>query len=309
MYDFIAIDFETAAIYMNSACSIGIACVSNFEIVDKKYFLIQPPDNKYDIHNTEIHGLTAADTESAPTFAGIWPEIHDLFGNCIVVAHNARFDMSVLYKCLQYYNIEAPDFQYIDSIAISNHEIDDKTIGKSLEVRANYFGIVLENHHNALSDAIACAEIVIKSVKNTNRKSLRTYCSSYRTRTMHLFSELKPMEKLPDSVKYKSIPKISDIHKTTSLDNSEHPFYKKNIVLTGELENLTRSSAMQKIVDVGGILKSTVSSSVHYLVVGKQNPSIVDQSGMSGKEKKAHDLIEKGIDIKIINEEEFLNLL
>ena len=40
MYDFIAIDFETATTDMNSACSLGLVCVDKFEIKDKKYFFI-----------------------------------------------------------------------------------------------------------------------------------------------------------------------------------------------------------------------------------------------------------------------------
>jgi len=45
------------------------------------------------------------------------------------------------------------------------------------------------------------------------------------------------------------------------------------------------------------------------LVVGVQDKSLVGDDGLSTKEEKAYKLIEKGYDIKIINEKEFLKLL
>lgn len=78
-YDFVAIDFETATPEMNSACAVGIVCVDNFEIVQKDYFLIQPPGNEYSPYNTEIHGLTSEDTKNAPQFDSIWNQIAYLF--------------------------------------------------------------------------------------------------------------------------------------------------------------------------------------------------------------------------------------
>lgn len=310
MYDFIAIDFETATNEMSSACSLGIACVDKFEIKQTYYFLIQPPENKYSAYNTEIHGIASSDTASSPTFAKIWDEIKPLFNDCIVVAHNVRFDLSVLKACLDLYQLSVDDFPYIDSIAVSNRVIKDKSYGQSLIDRAAYFNIPIENHHNALDDAIACAKIVIASVKTTNRKSLKTYCSSFRRRTTHSFSELKPMTKMPNRplIQKKDI-KISDFAPNESITNAEHPFYGKNVVLTGDLVTMTRAMAMQKIVDVGGILKSGVSSKTNYLIVGKQDLSVVGDDGLSSKERKAQELLQKGVPIIILNEKEFLEKL
>lgn len=309
MYDFIAIDFETATEDLNSACSLGIACVDNFEIVEKKYFLIQPPENKYNPLNSDIHGLHPSDTETAPTFDKVWNEISSLFnGDCIVVAHNVRFDLSVLKSCADTYSITIPDFKYIDSIAISNRVIHDNSYSKKLVDRAAYFNIPLGEHHNALSDAIMCAEIVIASVRTTNRKSLKTYCSSFRRKTTHLFSELKPMKSFPHAP-YQKTPKISELKPTQEITDDSNPLFGKNIVLTGDLESISRSAAMQKITDVGGIIKSTVTTKTDILIVGVQNPSVVGEDGLSSKERKAKELIEKGKNIKILNERDFLELI
>ena len=109
--------------------------------------------------------ITADDTISSPTFAEIWDEVKHLFNDCIVVAHNVRFDLSVLKACLDLYRLSVDDFSYIDRIAVSNRAIKDNHYGKFLVDRAAYFNIPIGNHHNALDDAIACAKIVIASVK------------------------------------------------------------------------------------------------------------------------------------------------
>lgn len=308
MYDFIAIDFETATEQMNSACSLGIACVNNFEIVDKKYFMIQPPNNIYNPYNSEIHGIFAKDTVNSPTFDIIWNEIKTLFQDCIVVAHNARFDMSVLKSCLDTYSITLPDFQYIDSIAISNRVIKDRAYSKTLVDRAAYFEIPIAEHHNALSDAITCAKIAIASVQTTNRKSLKTYCSSFRSRTTHLFSELKPMDSFPHSP-YHRRTKVTELTPSQEINDTSSPLYKKNVVITGDFTTLTRTALMQKITDVGGIVKSGVSSKTDFLIVGVQNPSVVGEDGLSTKERKAKELIEKGRNITILSEQELSELI
>ena len=90
--------------------------------------------------------------------------------------------------------------------------------------------------------------------------------------------------------------------------DSAHPLYGKSCVFTGELQKIERRTAMQKVLDVGGSVKSSVSSKTNYLIVGIQDKAIVGDDGLSAKEEKAYSLIEQGHDIKIINENEFLEL-
>jgi DNA polymerase III subunit epsilon len=88
-----------------------------------------------------------------------------------------------------------------------------------------------------------------------------------------------------------------------------NPFFQKNIVFTGELSTLERKEAMQQVVNSGGIIKSGVSSKTDFLIVGTQDKSLVGESGLSTKERKAYELMNKGKTIKILTEEEFIQLL
>lgn len=159
--DFVAIDFETATGYRDSACSVAVVEIKGGELVDSYYTLIQPPGNKYYFFNTKIHGITPADTEEALPFACIWEELVSHLAGRLVVAHNACFDMGVLAACLTRAGLTAPEFSYCDTVAISrrlwpelaNHKLD--TVGEFLKVDFH--------HHNALDDARACAAIPIRA--------------------------------------------------------------------------------------------------------------------------------------------------
>jgi DNA polymerase-3 subunit epsilon len=70
---FAAIDFETAI--RHHICSVGIVTFENGKIIDEYHALIQPPNNEYNWHNTQVHGITENDTKNVPNFDEIYPEI------------------------------------------------------------------------------------------------------------------------------------------------------------------------------------------------------------------------------------------
>lgn len=309
--DFIAIDFETANTNNYSACSLGMVFVENTEIIDSRYYLIKPPSLNFNSSNIAIHGIKPEDVENAPQFPSIWAEIKDFFlSGSLIVAHNAQFDMSVLFSCLEHYSLTKPEFKYLDSYSITRSVITDSTIN-SLKECVDFFGLSLDRHHNALEDSMACARICTESIIRCKAHSLPELLETHPTINAKFFSELNPslvFYKGNISSRFNKIV-ISEIAATTEPTDENHPFYGKNIVLTGELLSLERKDAMQALVDVGAILKSGVSTKTDFLIVGQQDKSIVGDDGLSGKEEKAYALIEKGINIKILNEDEFLQML
>jgi DNA polymerase-3 subunit epsilon len=155
--NFIAIDFETASRGRDSACSIGIVKVVNNEIVEKVVHLIQPPSREFLF--THIHGLTWDDVADAPTFGDLWPKLEPLFaGADFIAAHNASFDEGVLEALCERFGFQAPNLPYKCTVQMAR-----KTwalFPTKLSDVCRHLDIEL-NHHEALSDALACARIVI----------------------------------------------------------------------------------------------------------------------------------------------------
>ncbi len=156
---FTAIDFETATSF--HPCSVGIVTVENGVIVDEFVSLIKPPNNEYSPFTIQVHGIYPRDTINAKSFAQVFPEIKKRLQNRLVVAHNESFDRNVLAK----------------SMAINGFDYADLNIGARWECTVKIYkakGLkptklsdccrqmnIALNHHEALSDARACAKLFL----------------------------------------------------------------------------------------------------------------------------------------------------
>jgi len=142
------------------------------------------------------------------------------------------------------------------------------------------------------------------------RKSIQSYCKVYSSLPIKPFVDLKPQTylKIGSPSKFNKIV-ISEISATTDNFNINHPLFGKNIVFTGELKSLDRKIAMQKVVDLGAVVKSGVSAKTDFVVVGIQDKALVGASGISTKESKAYELKSKGHNIQVVNEQDFLKML
>ena len=79
--------------------------------------------------------------------------------------------------------------------------------------------------------------------------------------------------------------------------------------LTGTFNSGSKEDIEQKIIDKGGICSKGVSAKINYLIVGDGGSDAWKFGNYGGKVQKAMELKEKGKQIEIISEEEFLNHL
>jgi DNA polymerase-3 subunit epsilon len=154
---FVAIDFETADHGSDSACAVALVRVENLEIVERRVQLLRPP--RPQIVFSYIHGLTWEELEDAPTFADAWPKLAEMLdGADELAAHNAGFDREVLHTCCHFAGHPTPKLPFICSMQLARRtwgiyptKLPDVCRRLKLQL----------NHHDAASDAEACARIVI----------------------------------------------------------------------------------------------------------------------------------------------------
>lgn len=152
---FSAIDVETATWAPTSICQIGIVRVENGEITQQISQLIQPPKNEYYYKNIDVHGIKPSDTVDSPNFDQFWFQIKHLIEDQVFVAHNANFDVNCLRSTLAFYDIVQPDFEIRCTRIIYK---------RGLAYLSKKYKIPL-NHHDALSDANACARLYLMHLK------------------------------------------------------------------------------------------------------------------------------------------------
>ena len=162
MKDFAAIDFETANEYPSSICSVGVVVVRNGVIDEKYYSLVQPEPNYYKYSNSCVHGLTREDTDNARVFPFVWREIEPQILGLPLIAHNKSFDESCLKAAFRTYRMDYPDYKFFCTLAASRKVFGKLLPDHRLHTVSAHCGYYLENHHNALADAEACAYIALK---------------------------------------------------------------------------------------------------------------------------------------------------
>jgi len=149
---FTAIDFETAQGKRWSICQVGLVRVENGIIKDQLSVLVKPPTNYYWDRFIDIHGITPEMTACSPTFNKVWKQIEPFIKNQNVVAHNGfSFDFPCLNQTLEYYDMATPDYKGHCTYKIFRDNL--ASLCKEHKIPLN--------HHDALSDAMACAKLFL----------------------------------------------------------------------------------------------------------------------------------------------------
>jgi len=161
--NFLALDFETANYCRDSACALGLVRVENNVIVQQASFLIRPPYRSFVF--TDIHGITWEDVANQPDFRQHWRNIQPFFENIdFAVAHNASFDSNVLRACCTRHGIVPPEIDFKCTMRLCRRILG--LYPTNLPAVCRHFNIDLR-HHDALSDTLACAKIMMEIIKKT----------------------------------------------------------------------------------------------------------------------------------------------
>lgn len=277
--DFVAIDFETMTALHTSACAVGMVKVIDGEIVQQFYSIINPVRDEYTDKepNRRIHGISLETAQKANTFAELFEEIRRFIGRYPLVCHNKGADMSILKQTMEYYSLTGID----TSNAICTYQLT----GLSLSKCCKELGITLSNHHNALSDAEACARIYLELIGKPLINQGGCVSKGKETYSNREISK-EHRQKLDDN----------------QVTNRDTLFYNASVVITGTFEKFPERDALAaKIQSLGARITSSISKKTTHVVVG-------DNAGPK-KIDKIHQLQEEGVEIAIIRPHELEKIL
>lgn len=303
-YTYVALDVETANDFRGSICSIGLVKFRDGKIVDTFYSLINP-EEEFDDFNVFIHGIEPSDVIDSPTFPEIRQSMIDFIGSNIVVAHFAQFDMGALKDVYQKYELPFDDIHYICSYRLAKVALPSQLNYKLKELAKN-LNIEL-NHHNALSDAQASGLILNHIMTVNGFSDIESFLKEFRYNKTGLLGQYGFRRKKDIAYKENLIYHPTDEEKAKMDPN--HYFYGLYFCFTGKLERMTRKEANKAVALVGGIPEKGVTQHTNILVVGEQDWRVVGEDGMSNKMKKAQSLLEKGQNIEIMTENDFIKML
>ena len=176
MHPFVALDFETANASRDSACALGLVKIVEAEVVAQRHYLIRPPSSFFHWFNVEIHGITWEMVQDEPTIGQQWTTLSAFLADAhFLVAHNASFDRGVMRACCQRYGVTMPPQKFLCTVSLARQAWPDLESHR-LNVVSRFLQIPLK-HHDAASDALACAHILLQAM--SHRPELRQKYRDY----------------------------------------------------------------------------------------------------------------------------------
>lgn len=290
--NYTVIDLETTGFSYKYDKIIEIAAVKvrDGNIVDTFVSLINP-ERPIPSNVQNITGISSDDVVGKPIINQIIDDYINFIGDDIVLGHNVSFDIGFINAN----TARVFDNKYIDTLRFSR-KLNSELKSHTLELLTNHYNIVAE-HHRALADC--------ESTNTLYAKMLEQIESTIG------YDEFKALFKKKTYARKNYSKKVnaSDIIPEFDEFDENNFFYGKAVCFTGKLEKYTRAEAMQLIANLGGTPLNGVTSKTNVLVVGDMDYSSAIDGNITSKHKKATDLLQKGQDIIVISESDFMQLI
>ncbi|WP_342319325.1 3'-5' exonuclease [Corynebacterium mayonis] len=170
---FVAVDFETAnRVGGASACQVALVKVRSGVVVDQLLTYLRPPEEHIRFEFSHIHGIYRGDVEEAPSWFDIADEVYEFVGDLPVWAHNATFDAAVWRGLDRYYSTGTFPREFYCSCRTARRllpQLENHRLPTVVAYCAPGFRL---NHHQADSDALACAHIVTMFQRSSTLNAL-----------------------------------------------------------------------------------------------------------------------------------------
>ena len=289
--NFVTIDVETANSDVGSICQIGLAKYLNGKLIDT-YCTLIAPQTSFSRQNTEVHGITSSMVKDAPSMYDIYGKLLKFIGENIVVSYT-NFDQRALKQSLENHKLPVPQLQWVDATILVRRTCQRFSVkGYNLANVCKEWNYSF-THHDALEDAKACGFITV-TILRENSLSIHDWVEESEYNRVHR------QQRRVNNKSYSS--------NTTKTGDETGQYAGLNICFTGDL-SISRTDIAEIAAKNGFNVKAGVSKKLNYLVVGSQDLTLLAGYEKSSKHRKAEELIQSGMDIKILVEKEFLKLI
>lgn len=167
-YRFVAFDVETASGAAHSICQLGFACVDHFGRIDT-FSLLVDPRCAYAAFNTQLHGISARQTDGCPDFAQVMVHLLPLMARQPIVQHST-FDQRAVLAAAEHYSLALPPLAWVNSVTIARKAWPEwiGNGGHGLGHLKKQLSLQF-NHHDAGEDARAAAQVVLLAEEKLQR--------------------------------------------------------------------------------------------------------------------------------------------
>ena len=123
----------------------------------------------------DLTGITDWMLATAPRLAAVLPGLLDFARGCVLVAHNAPFDLGFLVAGCGDCGLAWPGFTVLDTVMLARQVMDpDEVPDCKLGTLAEFFRARTAPNHRALADARATADVLGWLIRRLAHRGIRT---------------------------------------------------------------------------------------------------------------------------------------
>lgn len=299
--NFALIRIECCNQYKDTPCRIALVGVDGTQIVDKREFLIDPEEGVFDFMAS---GTQLSDLRGKGNFAEHWADIVSFIHKYSILVSTADgYDSDVLFNAIRKFHVNSESIPYMTAKNILRRSIS--TYSFAFDHMCKLLGVECVDNM-PMTIATSWCELIITACKEKEEDCLLDFAENNKLVVGSISSE--------DYIKCA----IRRIYKPYSNDDKvldeskfqkDHLFYGQNVVFTGNFQYFTKDDAKSFVETIGGIPTKGLSKKTNYLVAGEQKVSQVGPGGLSEKQRKAIKYKEEGIDIELLNEVDFIEIM
>ena len=169
---FVAFDTETTGVNQatDRIVEIGAVKFRNGKVLEQKSWLVNP-ERDIPYWANRVHGITDKMVENERTFPEVYPEFKSFIEGCVLLAHNARFDVTFMENSLERSNQRRPKNPVIDSLPLFRKWFPDSD-SHTLEGLAMHLEIDGVQFHRAMADSMFIYLILEKGLAAQDVRTL-----------------------------------------------------------------------------------------------------------------------------------------
>ena len=160
---FVIVDLETTGTTAGKSeiTEIGAVKTRGGETLGEFQSLVKPEESVISPFVARLTGITHAMVDDAPSIRAVLPSFLEFSMGCVLVAHNAPFDIGFLRTACEKLDYHWPQPTVLDTVTLSRRVVSREEVrNHKLSTLAAHFGTEVSPDHRALSDARATGEVL-----------------------------------------------------------------------------------------------------------------------------------------------------
>lgn len=159
---FVSFDVETTGFDPASERILELGAVKfrDGKVIEQKSWLINP-EMRIHFAARRVHGISSRTLKDKEVFATVYPEIVEFFGDAVLLAHNASFDVNFMSEEIKRNKLAAPANITIDTLSLFRKWFPQAP-AHNLMALVEYTGVTGGQFHRGLDDAFYVVEVFIK---------------------------------------------------------------------------------------------------------------------------------------------------